>query len=292
MKIAYNIRCTLPNATLEQELELCQRAGFDSIELRIDKLRAYLQTHTRDELQSFFRKNTLRPYAMVGVHAYKGLFGIQDDAEANQKFMDDLHFGCEILCAVGAKNMIIVPPLYTEAEKQDYDEPWKIRKEENVRIFTVLSKLAKNYGVNLGIKIIDTPRCSVRTVTECNEIIDQIPEKNIGYTLDPFNFYLHGGNSNLESLKELYSDRIFVVHINGAEVGACRQEQRTFPDEGAMDVERYLEILSEKGYGGPVSLDISRLDLWKENPEKVICRAAESMRAVFCRNQLLQNKGE
>ena len=56
MKSAYNESCTLQNAALEQELLLYEQAGFDYIELRIDKLRDYLRTHTRDELQSFSAK--------------------------------------------------------------------------------------------------------------------------------------------------------------------------------------------------------------------------------------------
>lgn len=288
MKIAYNVSCTLPNATLEQELELCQAAGFDAIELRIDKLRAYLQTHTRDELQSFFRKSTLQPYAIAGIHAYKGLFGPQDEAEKKQNFLRDFRFGCEILCAVGAKDLIVVPPLFAEDEGRDYDEPWEARKQENLRIFTILSRMARDYGVNLGIKIIDAARCSIRTVAECNEVIDGIPEKNVGYTLDPFNFFQHGGNANLESLEALYGDRVFIVHLNGAEAGAQRQNQRTFPDQGKMNVDRYLGILKGKGYNGPVSLDISRPDLWRERPETVIARGAEAMRFVLRRNQLYQ----
>lgn len=286
MKIAYNVSCTLQNASMEQELALCEAAGFDFIELRIDKLRAYLRNHTRDELQSFFRKSDLQPCAMVGMHAYKGLFSPEDNGLRHRQFLEDFRFGCEILCAIGAKNMIVVPPLYTEEEGRDYDEPWRDRMEENLRIFTALSRLAKDYNVNIGIKIIDAPRCSIRTVEECNAIIDQVPEKNIGYALDPFNFFLNGGNGRLKDLSALYNDRIFIVHLNGAAAGAHKQSERTYPDEGELDVDFYLQTLRGKGYDGPVSLDISRQDQWQEDPETVITRAAASMRTVFLRNGL------
>lgn len=286
MKTAYNVSCTLKNATLEQELALCQAAGFDAISLRIDKLRAYLRRYTRDELQSFFRKSALRPCAMVGIHAYTGLFGPEDDPEKNRRFLEDFRFGCELLCALGARDMIVVPPLFTEEEGRDYDLPWSQRMAENIRIFTRLSEMARDYGVRLGIKIIDAPRCSIRTVAECNAILDRIPGDNVGYTLDPFNFFLHGGNDNLETLRQLRGDRIFVVHVNGAAAGATLQRQRTFPDEGELDVDRYLKILAEKGYDGPVCLDISRPELWEMSPAGVIARGAESLRTVLARNHL------
>ena len=39
MLISYNEACARDCSTLEQDLELCERAGFDCIELRLDMLR-------------------------------------------------------------------------------------------------------------------------------------------------------------------------------------------------------------------------------------------------------------
>ncbi len=39
MLISYNEACAKDCSTLEQDLELCERAGFDCIELRLDMLR-------------------------------------------------------------------------------------------------------------------------------------------------------------------------------------------------------------------------------------------------------------
>jgi len=180
MKISYNPACTLHNATLEQELMLCEENGFDFIELRIDKLKDYLRSHTREELQAFFRKSRIKPCTMVGIHAYKELFSSCDEEERQKKFLDEFRFGCEILCAVGARNMIVVPPLFGEEECREYTDSWEKRREDNVRIFKELSKMAEAYNVNLGIKIIGTPRCSVRTIDECNQIIDCVGKPNIG----------------------------------------------------------------------------------------------------------------
>lgn len=43
--MSYNQSCTLENSDQERDLALCEAAGFDFIELRIDKLREYLKTH-------------------------------------------------------------------------------------------------------------------------------------------------------------------------------------------------------------------------------------------------------
>ena len=281
MKSAYNESCTPQNAALEQELLLYEQAGFDYIELRIDKLRDYLRTHIRDELQSFFRKNRLKPYAMIGMHAYKTLFAADDDPHRQEAFLIDFRFGCEILRAIGARDMVIVPPLFTEDTGKVYDEPWEQRLADNVRIFTYLSALARDYDVRLGIKIIDAPRCSVRTVEGCNAILDAVGQSNVGYTRDPFNFYMAEKDDSFASLVALRPERIFVVHVCGAEGKTLLQSDRTYPDEGVMNVENYLKALRAHGYDGPTSLDISREEEWGKRPERVIARAAAAMKSIL-----------
>lgn len=48
MKTSYNEACGRDCSTLEQDLALCEQAGFDYIEIRLDMLRRYLQGHTAD----------------------------------------------------------------------------------------------------------------------------------------------------------------------------------------------------------------------------------------------------
>ena len=218
---------------------------------------------------------------MIGMHAYKTLFAADDDPHRQEAFLIDFRFGCEILCAIGARDMVIVPPLFTEDTGKIYDEPWEQRLADNVRIFTHLSALARDYGVRLGIKIIDAPRCSVRTVEGCNAILDAVGQSNVGYTLDPFNFYMAEKDDSFASLSALRPERIFVVHVCGAEGKTLLQSDRTYPDEGVMNVENYLKALRAHGYDGPASLDISREEEWGKRPERVIARAAAAMKSIL-----------
>ena len=54
MRLGYNEATCMENSSLEQDLILCEKYGYDDIELRIDMLEAYLQTHTVEDLQAFF----------------------------------------------------------------------------------------------------------------------------------------------------------------------------------------------------------------------------------------------
>ena len=54
MKTSYNEACARDCSTLEQDLSLCEKAGFDYIEIRLDMLRGWLKDHTVDQLKEFF----------------------------------------------------------------------------------------------------------------------------------------------------------------------------------------------------------------------------------------------
>ena len=55
MFISYNEACARDCSTLEQDLVLCEKAGFDYIEIRLDMLTDYLKRHTVEELAAFAR---------------------------------------------------------------------------------------------------------------------------------------------------------------------------------------------------------------------------------------------
>ena len=56
MKIGYNEACALGCSSLIKDLELCEKAGFDYIEIRLDMLTEYMESHRVDELKSFEEK--------------------------------------------------------------------------------------------------------------------------------------------------------------------------------------------------------------------------------------------
>lgn len=56
MKTSYNEACARDCSTLEQDLSLCEKAGFDYIEIRLDMLRGWLKDHTVDQLKEFLKR--------------------------------------------------------------------------------------------------------------------------------------------------------------------------------------------------------------------------------------------
>lgn len=55
MKLCFNQATTLENSNLAKDLELCEKLGYDYIEIRtMDKLPEYLKDHSIEDLIEFF----------------------------------------------------------------------------------------------------------------------------------------------------------------------------------------------------------------------------------------------
>ena len=73
MKTSYNEACARDCSTLEKDLALCEKAGFDYIEIRLDLLRGWLKEHTVEQLKEFFETHRLKPHAINAVYLYQGM---------------------------------------------------------------------------------------------------------------------------------------------------------------------------------------------------------------------------
>lgn len=59
MKIGYNEGCAIKKSNLEMDLRFAEKYHYDYIEINLDKLKEYLETHTLNNLKQFFQKNHL-----------------------------------------------------------------------------------------------------------------------------------------------------------------------------------------------------------------------------------------
>jgi 2-keto-myo-inositol isomerase len=65
MKLSYNEATTLENSNLATDLELCERHGYDYIEIQtMEKLPEYLEENSLDDLSNFFNNHHIEPLAL------------------------------------------------------------------------------------------------------------------------------------------------------------------------------------------------------------------------------------
>lgn len=67
LKLGFNEATCKENSSVEKDLALCEKYGYDYIELRLDMLKDYLKTHTVDDLKAFFAGSHLKPFAFNSI---------------------------------------------------------------------------------------------------------------------------------------------------------------------------------------------------------------------------------
>lgn len=273
MKIAFNEATTLKNSTLIQDLELCEKYGYDYIEIRLDKLKEYMQERTVEDLKQFFIDNRIKPYAFNALE-----FITFREKEDWEQIIQDLSFLCEVGEQIDCRKIVAVPTFdigeYTLSEI----------KKETVKALKELSDIAEPKGIRIAFEFVGYPNCSVNTLGQTIEIINEVNKENVGIVLDCFHFYAM--NSRLEDLQKIDRSKIFIFHIDDSEdlpFGALRDHNRVWPGEGVVDLESILTHLIQIGYDEMVSIEIFRPEYWELSPEETIKIAKEKTVEIISR---------
>ena len=105
MRLSMNEATALEKSSLEKDLALCEKYGYDMIEPRtMDCLPDYLKTHTIDELAEYFQSHHVKPLAFNTL-----CFFNNRTPEDYQKVLDELRQMCEWGQKIGCKTVITVP---------------------------------------------------------------------------------------------------------------------------------------------------------------------------------------
>ncbi len=280
MKLGFNESTAKGCSTLAKDLDLCNDAGFDYIEIRLDMLRDYLQTHQVRELKRFFADHRIRPHAFNALYTYKELFSENDVKARREALMDEFMLGCKTAEQIGSQAFIIVPPMSADPSVPYADSKENI-KGDCVRILKNLAGIAADYGVNLCFELVGTQKCSVRTIPFAIDIVETADEKNVGYAFDPCNIFGYKKTNDYSGMADADANKVFAVHINDYDDVPEDQlipANRCFCGEGVLDLMNYLTVLKRMGYQGMVSVETFRPSHYAMKPEDVIALAYSTTR--------------
>lgn len=276
MKLSINEATALKKSSLEKDLELCEKYGYDMIEIRtMDCLPDYLKTHTIEDLATYFNTHHVKPYAFNTL-----CFFNNRTLEDYQKVLEELRYLCEVGQKIGCNTIITVPTV--ELKKVTRAEI----KKSCVETLREMGDIAKGYGMRVSVEFIGHPSASVNTFGEAYDIIEEVNRDNIGLTLDCFHF--HGMASSLEDLAKADGAKIFVVHLNDTEdfpIGALLDEDRIWPGDGCIDLDAIFGTLKKIGFKEDVvSLELFRPEYYEMDPDDVFRIGKEKSMAVIARN--------
>ena len=290
MLLSYNEACARDCSTLEQDLALCEQAGFDFIEIRLDMLRDYLTRHTIADLADFFRSSRLRPHAFNALYLYPEFLSEHDDPARQAALLEEFCLGCQVGKAIGSHHFIIVPPLQRDPKGGPFTGSWEDTFQNCVRILSTLSGLAEPYDIKLCFELVGFDRSSVRTVAQADAIVRAVNQPNVGFVFDSYNLYLYDGSNDFSALAQVQPEKIFAIHLmSGDNVPPAQrsQDKRCFCGSGAVDTDAFLRQLKALGYDGMVSVETFRPEYWQKSPEWVVSQAYSTTRAALLQSGCL-----
>ena len=272
MKIAMNQGTTLENSTLELDLHLLEKYGYDFIEIRsIDKLKEYLETHSINELVEFFQTHHIKPLSLNALVYFNNR-----TEEEYQTLLEEYKEMLEYAKILNIDRIVVVPLV---SEKKILRS---IIKQSCVEVLTELSDLAKPYGVKLALEFIGHPHATVNTLSFANEIVAEVDRENVGIVFDTYQYYAM--NSTLEDLKNTDFSKVFLFHINDVEdymPGIMLDEDRVYPGDGVIDLDSILTIIKEKGFSDHASIEVFRPEYYQLDAEEVVKAAKEKTLKVL-----------
>ncbi len=261
MRLCYNEATTLKSASLEDDLKFCAAAGFHDMELRQEKLMAFLERgNSIREVKELYERYEMRAACLNALAGFSFRHG-QDMRNLRQ--LCDMY--CALLRDLGCRNLelIAATDLPDASEAQIHDE--------TVRALSILGDIAAKYDVRLALEYMGLPNHTVKSFKQALEIIRDCAKPNVGLLLDTWHHHMSG--SAADEILGSSKDEIFVVHISDAAAAVPFSAPRTacyMPGEGIIPNTAILQALQKIGYDDFVSVEVFDPALETLPPEEVI----------------------
>ena len=255
---------TTMKASLPQDVDAAAAAGFKALEIWAAKMDTYLESHSVEDLKALFDSAGLLPTSINSIEFIT--FRPPDEYE-------DILARCRELCrlaqTLGCDKIVVVP-----SPTPDEGAAWDRIRDESVRVLRELSDVAAPHGVQLAFEFLGFSWCSVRTLAQCWEIVDETQRENVGLVIDTCHFY--AGGSTLDSIDRVPPEKILIFHVNDVEdrpLDTIEDAHRLLPGQGVIPLDDILGHLKQTGFDGLCSVELFRPEYWERDPAELAAAA-------------------
>ncbi len=269
---------TLMTTDLEMFLDAAAEAGFKLVELRHPMLEQYLAEHSHRRLRAQLR------HLGISVAALNALMDWSLTPEENYRFVLTRAEGLLALCELVETDLLICVPSLIAPAADEVSRPEKTVLETTAARLKRLASLARSSGVRLALEQVGRPSSrpdassSVRSIDDALAVVHAAGDSNVSLVVDSFNFFT-GGN-RLEALRSIPIDGISMLHAADApspDPAICGIE-RLMPGEGSLDLTGFRDVMVERGYQGPWSVELFNPSIWQLPPSEAAALAMAAIR--------------
>ena len=254
---------------VDQQIEVCGKAGFDGIELWMSDIQSYQENGgSLTDLAAKLKDNNLVLENIIGFAPWA-----VDDPDRREAGFQQMQREMEMTVSLGGK--YIAAPMSgvnrLESSLNDYAER-----------FLRIIETGKTQGV--------TPLLELWGSGALNKLADAVniiiatghPDANL--LLDFYHLY-RGGNS-FDSLNLINVARLPVFHINDYPADPPREQlrdsHRVYPGDGICPFEKIIPTMRENGFNGAFSVELFNEEYCRNNTvEEVLATTLEKTRKVI-----------
>lgn len=256
---------------LETDIGVTAYAGFQALELWVDKVDKYLVDHSVADLQALLVENRVAPMSINSIEfiTFRGEEYPQIKARCS-----DL---CRVAQTIDCPTIIIVP-----SPMPSWKITWAEIVEEHVKVLRDLGDIAAEYGIKLSLELLGFGWCSVRTPRGAWEIIQKADRDNVGLVVDCA--HLYGGGGLFSELDTLDPAHIFTFHLNDLEDSpkeAITDSKRLLPGLGIIPLDEICQRLQKLGYDADCSVELFRPEYWEWDPKELAVAVRDSATKIL-----------
>ncbi len=268
---------TSAGAGYRKSLEGWARAGIKNVEITAALLDDFLKTDTLDAARRVLTDNALTP-----VSAASGVGALIEPNSARAAALDDFKRRCEQFAKLGLNRTYITtatpvnPPKYT---LEDYK--------------TAAANLREVAGVAQQFKMramVEFVRAStfIATLNTLANVMRQAAHQNLGILFDCYHFW--SGNNKLEDIDGVRSGEIAHVHFQDVPDiprEMLDQTSRFIPGDGVSPLRTILSKLADRGYSGPLSVELFLPKFQQGDPYEVAREIRQKAETVMRQAKVL-----
>lgn len=255
--------------TLEQEIDIAGKAGYQAIEPWIEKLESYAKTgRSLNELKKRLDTYNLTVESAIGFPAW-----IVDDPTQRQKGLEDAKRAMDLVSQLGGKRLASPPVGATNANAN-------IDLRQAADRYRQLLELGDKMGVVPQVEIWGFSK-TLSKLGEGALVAIETGHPKACVLADVY--HLYKGGSGFEGLKLLSAAGLQVFHMNDYPKLAPDKivdKDRVYPGDGIAPLKAILKSLINLGFQGVLSLELFNPEYYKQDALEVAKTGLQKMKAV------------
>jgi len=261
-------------AGYRKSLEGWAKAGIKNVELTNNLLDEFLKS---DSLPA--AKRVLTDLGLTPVSSACGVFGLWEPNPKRAAQVDAFKKRCEQFASLGLTKIYSPTPTTEKFTEEDYKRGVANMRENG--------DIAKQFGMVVMAEAVRTSTF-IGTLPTMLKMMREAAHPNVAPLLDFYHFY--SGLNKLEDLDLIRNGEIGHVHFQ--DVPDMPRElldntTRIIPGDGVAPLNRMLRTLSDKGYSGPLSVELFLPKFQQGDPYEVAREIRQKCEAVMRRAKVM-----